>query len=115
MKSEELKTLAVTINELSESYVDLLQSLKGTIRQVKATKQLWKDGRKPILIKLGLALIVFPEPAVSDVLGSILIAAGTLQEGVRRRALYLEDVPKTFHNVIKEIQATKGKVIKGLG
>jgi hypothetical protein len=115
MKSEELKALAGTINEMSESYVDLLQSVKGTIRQVKATKKLSKDGKKPILIKLGLALIVFPEPAVSDILGSILIAAGTLQEGIRRRSLYIDDVPKTFHSVIKEIQTAKGNIIKGLG
>ena len=96
---------------MNESYVDFLQSLGGTVREVKASKKLWNNGNKPWLIKLGLALIVFPEPVISDVLGSLLIAAGTVQEGIRRRALHIEDIPKTFQSVMRELRASGEHII----
>ena len=110
MKLEEAKAIANALNELNESYADFLQSLNGTIREVKASKKLWNGGNKPWLIKLGLALIVFPEPVLSDILGSLLIAAGTVQEGIRRRALHVEDIPKTFQNVMRELRASEERV-----
>lgn len=111
LKPEEAKALATALNELNDSYADFLQSLSGTVREVKASKKLWKNGNKPWLIKLGLALIVFPEPVLSDVLGSLLIAAGTIQEGIRRRAIHIEDIPKTFQSVMKELQASEERII----
>jgi hypothetical protein len=110
LKLEEAKAIANALNELNESYADFLQSLNGTIREVKASKKLWNGGNKPWLIKLGLALIVFPEPVLSDILGSLLIAAGTVQEGIRRRALHVEDIPKTFQNVMRELRASEERV-----
>jgi hypothetical protein len=110
LKLEEAKAIANALNELNESYADFLQSLNGTIREVKASKKLWNGGNKPWLIKLGLALIVFPEPILSDILGSLLIAAGTVQEGIRRRALHVEDIPKTFQNVMRELRASEERV-----
>ncbi|MEM3566609.1 MAG: hypothetical protein QXK18_07035 [Candidatus Bathyarchaeia archaeon] len=111
MKPDEAKALATALNELNESYADFIHSLSGAIREVKASKKLWNNGEKPWLIKLGLALIIFPEPVLSDVLGSLLIAAGTVQEGIRRRALHVEDIPKTFQNVMKELRASEEHVI----
>jgi len=111
LKTDEAKALATALKELNDSYVDFLQSLSGTVTEIKASKKLWKNGNKPWLIKLGLALIIFPEPLLSDVLGSLLIAAGSVQEGVRRRALHIEDVPKTFRAVIKELRALEGHII----
>lgn len=107
MKLDEMKTVTDVLKELNESYEDLLQAVKGTTEKAKITKQLWRHGKKPILIKLGLALIVFPEPAISDVLGTLLIAAGTIQEGIRRRVFYIEDVPKTFQGLLKDLQTAK--------
>jgi hypothetical protein len=111
LKTEEAKVIANALNELNESYADFLQSLNGTIREVKASKRLWNGGNKPWLIKLGLALIVFPEPVLSDILGSLLIAAGTVQEGIRRRALHVEDIPKTFQNVMRELRASEECIV----
>ena len=65
-------------------------------RDAETTKQLWKSWSKPLLIKAGLALIVFPEPIVSDALGTFLLAAGTVQEGIRRQAVYVDDLPRLF-------------------
>jgi hypothetical protein len=111
LKPDEAKALATALSELNESYADFLQSLSGTVREVKASKKLWNNGSKPWLIRLGVALIVFPEPVISDVLGSLLIAAGTIQEGIRRRALHIEDIPKTFQSVMKELRASEERII----
>lgn len=107
MKTSELKALADALKELNEGYSDLLCSMKDTVKEAKEAKKLWQNGEKPWLIKLGLALIVFPEPAVSDIIGSLLIAAGTVQEGIRRRALHVEDIPKTFKTLMKELHTAE--------
>jgi hypothetical protein len=114
MKTDEVKKLAITLNELNESYIDFLQSMKESVKEVKATKKLWKNGEKPWLIKFGLALILFPDPTISDVVGSLLVAAGTVQEGIRRRALHVEDIPKTFQSIMKEIQAAEESISRKL-
>ncbi|MBX5327821.1 MAG: hypothetical protein QHH18_02330 [Candidatus Bathyarchaeota archaeon] len=107
MKTEEIKTKGKVINELNESYFDLIQGMKGTIREVKTAKQQWKDGNKSRLIKLGLALIVFPEPTpISETIGSFLVAAGMVQKGIRNQAIYIEDIGKTFQNTLREIRTT---------
>ena len=104
MKKKEAKTMITVANELSESYADLIHAMKETTREAKATKQLWRDGNKSKLIKLGLALIVFPEPTpISETIGSVLVATGAIQQGIRKRSIYMDDVFKTFHNTLKEI------------
>ncbi|MEM2521850.1 MAG: hypothetical protein QXW82_01695 [Candidatus Bathyarchaeia archaeon] len=107
MDINKMKITVNALNELSESYADLLNSLKGTIREVKTTKKLWHDGENPWLIRVGLALIAFPDPTISDIVGSFLIAAGLIQKGIRRRAIHIEDIPKTFQEVLKELQAVE--------
>jgi hypothetical protein len=110
MKTEEVKTLADAVKELNESYDDLLQTMTETTKEVKATKQLWRKGNNSILIKLGLALIAFPDPTISDILGAALVAAGTVQMGIRRRTIYVEDVYKTFHHTLKDMWTIKRTV-----
>jgi hypothetical protein len=56
MKTEEMKTMIRTLNELNESYGDLTQDMKRTINQ-----------------------------------------------GIRRRTIYVEDVHKTLHDALKEV------------
>jgi len=111
MKKEEAKTMVTAVNELSESYVDLIRAIKGTSREARTIKQLWRDGNKSKLIKLGLALIVFPEPTpISETVGSFLVAAGAVQMGIHRRNLYVDDVFKTFQNTLREIRDIKHNV-----
>ena len=82
---------------MNESYVDLLQSVKGMIKEAKSTRQLWRDGNEPRLIKIGLTFIVFPEPTpISETIGTCLMAAGALQKAIRSRAIYVEDCTKPF-------------------
>jgi methyl-accepting chemotaxis protein len=111
MKTDEVKTMVNALNELNESYGDLIQAMKGTVKEVKATKQLWRDENKSKLIRLGLALIVFPEPTpISETIGAVLVAAGTVKEGIRRRNLYVDDISKAFQNTLKEIREMKHTV-----
>jgi hypothetical protein len=110
MKNEEIKTWADALKELNESYMDVIQTIKGTTEEVKATKQLWRKGNNSILIKLGLALIAFPDPTISDIIGTALVAAGTVQMGIRRRTIYVEDVYKTFHGTLKDMWTIKRSV-----
>jgi hypothetical protein len=108
MKTEEMKTAISSLNELNESYADLIQVMKGTIKEVKTTKHLCRDKDKSRLIKLGLAFIVFPEPTpISETIGTFLVVAGAVQEGIRKRKLYADDVYKTLQNTLKEIRDIK--------
>jgi len=108
MKTDEMKTIINTAKELNESYVDLLQSVKETIKEAKSTKKLWRDGNQSRLIKIGLAFIVFPEPTpISETIGTCLVAAGAVQKRIRNRAIYVEDVYKTFQDVLKDAWTTK--------
>jgi len=108
MKTEEMKTVVETLDELNESYGDLLNAVKGTIREMKTTRKLWHNGNKSRLIKIGLALIAFPEPTpISETVGACFIAAGTIQKAIRNRTIYIEDISLTFHNTLKEVWMAK--------
>jgi len=111
MKKQDAKAIVTAANELSESYADLAQAMKATTRGTKAAKQLWRDGNKSKLIKLGLALIVFPEPTpISETIGSFFVAVGAVQAGIRKRSLYVDDVFKTFQSTLKEMHDIKRSV-----
>jgi len=105
---EQLKATRKALAEMNESYIDLLKETKGTAQSVHAAQQLWRAGYKSKLIKIGVALVVFPEPtSISDTVGACFIAAGAVQKAVRNRALFMEDVKKTFQSTMKEISAIK--------
>jgi hypothetical protein len=107
MKLEQAKNATQALNELSESYIDLLGAVKGTANAVEATKKLWREGNKSRLIKIGVSLIVFPEPTpISETIGACFIAAGAVQKGIQSRAIYLEDITKTFKNTFKDVLET---------
>jgi len=110
LKTDEARAMVDVANELSESYADLAQAVRGTTKEARTTRQLWRNGRKSVLIKVGLALIAFPDPTISDVVGTFLVAAGVVQEGIRRRTLYVDDAYKTFQNTMREIRAAKDYV-----
>lgn len=111
MKPEQAKTATKALNELNESYTNLISEIKNTANTAEATKNLWREGNNGKLIKIGVALIVFPEPtAISEVIGAGFIAAGAVQKGIQNRALHLEDVAKTFKNTLKDVVATRNSM-----
>jgi len=107
MKPEQVKAAAEALKELSESYVDVIGAVKSTAKAAADTKKLWREGNKSRLIKIGLSLIVFPEPTpISETIGACFIAAGAVQKGIKSRAIYMEDITKTFKNTMKDVLAT---------
>jgi len=103
VNAEEAKTVADALKELNESYSDLLQSMEGTVKEAKNAKHLWRNGEKSKLVKIGLMLLVFPEPTpITETVGAALLTAEAVKRGIRSRAIYVEDVYKTFQRMLKE-------------
>ena len=107
MNPEQAKNATKVLNELSESYIDTIGVIKNTANAAGNTKKLLREGNKSRLIKIGLSLIVFPEPTpISETIGACFIAAGAIQKGIKSRAIYLEDITKTFRNTLKDVKET---------
>ena len=105
---ERLKATKKALDEINESCIDLLRETKGTSKCVHDSKQLWRAGYKSRLIKIGVALVVFPEPTpISETVGACFIAAGAVQKAVRNRSLFVEDVKKTFQSTMKDLSAIR--------
>lgn len=111
MKNKELNELTAAVKEVTKTHIDASnetnQSIRSTVGSAGSVNKLSKSGNKSILIKAGLALIVFPEPIVSDMLGTSLIAAGAIHEGIKRQSIYLDDLPKALKSAMKEIKSSK--------
>jgi hypothetical protein len=111
MKLEEAKTVTKTVTELATYQKELRTALEGVSRTAPATKKLWREGNKSRLIKIGVALIVFPDPSpCTEIIGAGFVAAGLVQKGIQSRAIYLEDVTKTFQNTLKEVHSAKSSL-----
>jgi hypothetical protein len=110
LKAEEFKALTASIKEISKDHVDMTNSVGTPANSAGAPKKLWKSGNKSFLIKAGLALVIFPEPVVSDMLGTALLAAGAVHEGIRRQLIYLDDLPKAFKSALKDLKSTKESI-----
>ncbi len=108
MKTEEAKALTSSIKELSEDYAATANLVATSVaNSTGGAKRLWKSGDKSLLIKAGVALIVCPEPFVSDILGTSLVVAGTVQQAIKRRSVYLDDFPKAFRNVMNDLKSAR--------
>jgi hypothetical protein len=111
MKTEDLKAAIDSMKELNENYIEAIGALRGTSQQVRTTKNLFRDGNKSRLIRIGLALIVFPEPTpISETVGACFVAAGAVQQGIKSRGIYLEDITKTLRSTLREIRTFKESV-----
>ena len=107
MKLEQVKAATRALNELSESYIDMIGAVKSTANAAADTKKLWREGNKSRLIKIGVSLIFFPEPTpISETIGACFIAAGAVQQGIKSRAIYIEDITKTFKNTLRDVLET---------
>jgi hypothetical protein len=108
MRLEEAKTAADALTELAENEQDFSNVIKGMSREVGMTKKLWREGNKSRLIKIGVTLIMFPEPTpISETIGACFVAAGAIQKGIQSRSMFMEDIKKTFRDTLKEVYATK--------
>jgi hypothetical protein len=107
VESEELKNWANAFKESASNRVEtaytLYASLGGFTAELQSTQKLWRKSGRPFLIKMGLALIALPDPTISNIVGSVLAAAGVIQMKMRNSALHIEDVYKIFPQVLEEL------------
>jgi len=107
VKPKELKDLTDTLQKSTLNRAETAHimhaSMRELSRELQSTQKLWRKGNNPVLIKAGLALIAFPDPTISDIVGSALIAAGLIHMKMKNSTLHMEDVYKTFPQVIKEL------------
>ncbi|KPV65240.1 MAG: hypothetical protein AOA65_0390 [Candidatus Bathyarchaeota archaeon BA1] len=107
MKTSDLKSMVEVLRDLGLSYEEALDAMSGVAMEMRSLRRLWRLGNDTTLIKLGLALIAFSEPIVSDVIGAMLVSAGILQIKMRRSTLYIDDVHNTFQVMFRELQTIK--------
>ncbi len=104
VEQEELKRMAVVLQELGLSYTETLEVIKEMSKDVNNAKKLWRDGHKSKLIKLAITLITFPEPTpISETMGAAVLAAGLIQNRIKKSTLHVDDVYKTFQDVNNDI------------
>jgi len=110
VEPRELKSLVDVLRELGLSYEEITDVMNGVAKEVRSVRHLWKKGNSSWLVKIGLALIAFPDPTISDILGAVFLSAGVIQERMRRYTLNIEDVYNTFHGVMRDLQTIKREV-----
>ncbi|MCW4005782.1 MAG: hypothetical protein NWF04_04195 [Candidatus Bathyarchaeota archaeon] len=111
MRLDEAKTTAKTLTELRQSRMETVRamgSIKETAQNMRATKKLWRENQESKLIKVGLTLMVFPEPTpVSQCIGVCCLAAGGTQKAVQSRYAFMEDIGKSLKGSLGDILAAK--------
>ena len=108
MKIRDAEVAARSLTELSESCKDFSNAIKGIAPGAAAAQKLWREGNKSKLVKIGMAIFLFPEPTpTSEIIGSGVMAVGAIQQAIKSRAIYVEDIPKTLLKTFNELRATK--------
>jgi len=111
-----MEAVVEALHELGVSYEEGIKLMSDTTKDLKCLKSLWgkpsvgarKDSR---LIKVGVSLIAFPIPTIGikKSLGSILIAAGLIQQ--RMKHVHVADVYNIFQDVNKKLQSIQQKTV----
>jgi len=116
VKPKELKDFADALSESAFTRAETARvtnsSLLELTRELRSTRKLWRGGNNSTLIKVGLALIALPDPTISDIIGSALVAAGLIQLKMKHSDLHVEDVYKTFPMVIKELGSLRQSAVQ---
>ena len=111
MKPKEAKECAEILREVNKDYVEVGRifndSMKDIAKVTHSLNKLWRSKSKSKLTKIGLALILFPDPTISDVVGTGLVAAGLVHDRIKNSGLYLEDVYKTYPRLLKQLYVEK--------
>jgi hypothetical protein len=107
VRKEELEIVIATLHERGLNREEAAKVISEAIRESHSVENLSKKKDTSLLIKVGLLLIAFPDPTISDLVGTLLISAGLIQTKIRHSTLHVEDVPDTFQGVIKSLQAVR--------
>ena len=100
------------MQELGLSYNETLEVMKGVSKDLQHTKELWWNNRKSRLIKLACALITFPEPTpISESIGAAVLALGLIQRRIKKSALHVDDVYRTYQEINKDLLKIRQDII----
>jgi len=106
MGPKELKELVVMLRELSASYEEMGNTMKGVVNETKFLKRLIGEpdprAQHSRLIAAGIALIAFPDPTITDFIGAILVAAGLIKN--RMGQITVVDVRREFQEAIGKVE-----------
>ena len=103
--------LAKSIRDLSTAYKKTDDVMASSARETRLAKDLWSRGRggsMTPMVKLGLALIAFPDPTISDLVGFCMVGIGLAHSKVKPPPIYVEDV---YCSVEKEL-SDLGKALR---
>jgi len=107
VKKEEIETFIAALHERSLNYEEAIKVVSDAVREVHSVKNLSKKKDTSLLVKVGLLLIAFPDPTISDLVGALLVSAGLIQTKIKHSALHIEDVHNTLHEVMKDLQTMR--------
>lgn len=108
------KTQVVATKKIAKEYNELYNTIglaKNTIGSKEVKKNFQKISNKHKtnlgnkITSAGIALIAFPDPTISDIVGSALVLSGQYMQ--RRSPIGIEDIYKHFNKIgskLKEIQ-----------
>ncbi|MEM1507492.1 MAG: hypothetical protein QXU02_01090 [Candidatus Bathyarchaeia archaeon] len=106
MRLNEAIMLSKDLRIFGRTFSECAKVMGDTTQVVKSVKPLMgnygSSGLGSKLIAAGMACIVFPEPVVSDIIGSTLIAAGMLIKS--RRGLTAMDVLKETRKIMNDLR-----------
>jgi len=99
------KELANALRELALNYKEVSKTLSGVADATKPlTGLIGEPGEKAKgsrLIAAGIALIAFPDPTISDLVGATLVAAGIVRNRMRQTTVV--DVCREFLKVTNDL------------
>ena len=111
---EKLKKKADILRELGDDWkenMEIVNDIQKDGSMLEAINRLRKESNQGNMIRIGLTLIAFPFPiVVDDVLGWSFLAAGLIQRRIKNSAAYLEDINKTFPNILKELREIRREI-----
>jgi hypothetical protein len=106
-KLKDMKEIAFSIHELSLSYREFGKTMEQCAEETKCLKPLiGRPGEAGLkdswLIRAGITLIAFPDPTITDLVGSLMVTAGVIKH--KMRGLTVADVCCEFHDTMKALQ-----------
>lgn len=107
LNKEESKSLTSALNELGLTREEAVKLVSEAIRESGSVENLSKKKDNSLLIKIGLLLIAFPDPTISDLVGTLLFSAGLVQKKIKNSALHMEDVATTFQGIMKDLHTVR--------
>jgi len=112
MNSSELKDTIVALRKLRTSHKEFGRALEEVSGETKRLKRLIgnpndKD-QGSRLITAGIALIAFPDPTITDLIGGAIVVAGLIKNRMKQATVV--DVYKEFHEAFKKIEKTRREI-----